>query len=240
TYDAFISYSHESDAAVAPILRDALARFASSWRQRRALRVYVDELNLVANPDLWPRTAAALDDADWLIVLASPEAAASETVTREIEHWLAHRPHDRILPVLTGGEWATAVPPALRDVFSDEADHVDLRWARDNPSPTTSPQWQPALIEMAAAIHGTTADDIESRDLEARDRTRRVARRGAIALAIVAVLAIAATVFTSIKARDATNARGDADFHRAVEHSHDLRNSNRQLAALLAVEAYHE
>ena len=73
------------------------------------------------------------------MLLTSPQAAASEWVNREIEHWKANRPADRILPVLTDGHWqwdpaagdftsdSDAVPPALRGVFTDEPRHLDLR-----------------------------------------------------------------------------------------------------------------
>jgi hypothetical protein len=37
--------------------------------------------------------------------MASPQAAASEWVDREIRHWLVNRSVTHILPVLTSGEW---------------------------------------------------------------------------------------------------------------------------------------
>ncbi|WP_407818251.1 TIR domain-containing protein, partial [Staphylococcus aureus] len=72
----------------------------------------------------------ALDNSEYFVLMASPEAARSPWVNREIEHWVATKPADRILPVVTDGEWqwdpvnkdfhesSTAVPPALRGVFA--------------------------------------------------------------------------------------------------------------------------
>ena len=37
----------------------------------------------------------------WLVLLASPQAAASEWVNREVSWWLTHRSPDRILIVAT-------------------------------------------------------------------------------------------------------------------------------------------
>ena len=41
--DAFISYHHASDSAKAAHLRRGLQNFARSWRQLRALRVFLDK-----------------------------------------------------------------------------------------------------------------------------------------------------------------------------------------------------
>jgi hypothetical protein len=52
-YDAFISYSHALDGALAPALRTGLERFTKPWYRSRALRVFRDTASLSANPDLW-------------------------------------------------------------------------------------------------------------------------------------------------------------------------------------------
>lgn len=64
-----------------------------------------------------------------MVLLASPEAVASEWVNRELDHWLATKSADRILVVVTDGTWSwdanareltgSAVPTALRDAFDD-------------------------------------------------------------------------------------------------------------------------
>ena len=47
-YDAFISYSHHSDARLAPLLQAGLHRFAKPWYRMRAVRVFRDEASLAA------------------------------------------------------------------------------------------------------------------------------------------------------------------------------------------------
>jgi hypothetical protein len=54
-------------------------------------------------PDVWPEIRRTLDNSEFFILLASPEAARSEWVVLEIEHWLTHKPLDRVLIVLTSG-----------------------------------------------------------------------------------------------------------------------------------------
>jgi hypothetical protein len=96
-YDVFISYSQEGDARVAEAVRDALTRFAKPWWRRRALRVFLDRSVLSANPGMWSSISAALDESEWLVLLASPESARSEWVNRELSHWLADRGPDRLI-----------------------------------------------------------------------------------------------------------------------------------------------
>ena len=120
-YDGFISYSHAADDLLAPRLQAGLQRFAKPWWKRRALRIFRDEASLAANPHLWSSITDALDQSGWFILLLSPDAANSEWVNKETEYWLEHKDPNRIIPVVTDGEfgWSDgdiagdSVPPAL-------------------------------------------------------------------------------------------------------------------------------
>jgi hypothetical protein len=107
-YDGFMSYSHAADDLLAPRLQAGLQRFAKPWWKRRALRIFRDESSLSANPHLWASITEALDESDWFILLLSPEAASSEWVNREVEYSLEHKDPDRIIPVVTDGDFAWA------------------------------------------------------------------------------------------------------------------------------------
>ena len=104
-YDAFISYSHAADDLLAPRLQAGLQRFAKPWWKRRALRIFRDESSLSANPHLWSSITNALDQSGWFVLLLSPDAAASEWVNQEVEYWLEYKDPDRIIPVLTDGDF---------------------------------------------------------------------------------------------------------------------------------------
>src|SRR3954465_622635 len=142
TFDGFISYSHAADGRLAPAVQRGLHRLAKPWHRRRPLWIFRDQTGLSVTPALGSAIQTALDGSDYFVLLASPEAAQSPWVNREIEHWIATKSADRILPVVTEGEGAwdhdrhdftedsTAVPAALRDVFAEEPLFLDLRWAR--------------------------------------------------------------------------------------------------------------
>ena len=77
-YDAFVSYSHAKDKAIAAALQSAIQKLGKPWYRRRALRVFRDDTSLSATPHLWPSIEAALDQSRYFLLLASPEAAASK------------------------------------------------------------------------------------------------------------------------------------------------------------------
>src|SRR4051812_4062904 len=103
-YDVFISYSYAGDDLLSERVQGGLSRFAKPWWRRRALNVFRDQTVLSANPGLWSSIAEAIDDSRFFLMLASPEAAASPWVTREVEHWRAKRGAEGLLILLTDGE----------------------------------------------------------------------------------------------------------------------------------------
>jgi NAD(P)-dependent dehydrogenase (short-subunit alcohol dehydrogenase family) len=136
TYDAFVSYSHKRDGRLAAAIKQGLHAFARPWYRVRALHVFLDNTNLAANPDLWSSIEEALGGARHLVLLASPEAAGSPWVDRELRQWRTTRPIDRLVLVLTAGElrwdaaagdfdWAAsdAAPRALSGAFRGEPAH---------------------------------------------------------------------------------------------------------------------
>ncbi len=228
-YDAFISYSHAADGKLAPAVQNGLQRLAKPWGKRRALRVFRDETGLSVNPHLWDSIVGALDSAEWFIVLASPEAAESAWVNREIEHFLATRPDaaDRLLPVVTDGVWewdeatggfgvaTTCVPPALAAAFESEPRHLDLTWARDDDHlHLRRADFRSAIADIAAPIHGIPKDELESEDIRIDRRNRRL-RRGAVSGLVVlagglAFASCAAFGFAKNAQRERNNAEASA------------------------------
>src|SRR5262245_58988443 len=113
TFKAFISYSHAADGKLAPAIQHGLHHFARPWYRMRALRVFRDETNLSVSPGLWSTIEKALGSSEFFLLLASPRSAASKWVRREIDYWLAHRPADTLLIILTDG--SIVWDPALGD-----------------------------------------------------------------------------------------------------------------------------
>ena len=105
-YDAFVSYSHAKDKPIAAALQSAVQKLGKPWYRRRALRLFRDDTSLSATPNLWPTIEQALGQSRFLILLASPEAAASPWVDKEVAYWLEHKSADTLLIAVTDGALA--------------------------------------------------------------------------------------------------------------------------------------
>ena len=122
-YDAFISYSHAKDKPVAAALQSVIQRLGKPWYKRRALRVFRDDTSLSATPQLWPSIEQALSQSRYLLLLSSPEAAASPWVGKEVEYWLANKSTDTLFIGVTNGtlDWDQTAG--------------DFVWTKDTPLP---------------------------------------------------------------------------------------------------------
>lgn len=251
-YDAFISYSHALGGALAQALRVGLERFAKPWYRVRALRIFHDTASLSANPALWSSIEAALASSRWLVLMASPDAAASVWVDREVQWWIANRSTDRLLVVLSAGElswdggagdfdWqrTTALPPALRGAFAEEPRWIDLRWLTDADHVSqANPRFRECVADVAAAIHGVPKDAIVGEHVRQHRRTRRLA---AGAISALVVLLIATLVGAVVALNQRNRAQDQARIATARElaaTANTLLSTHLDLAQLFAAQAY--
>jgi WD40 repeat protein len=246
-YEGFISYSHAADGRLAPAIQRGLQLLAKPWNSRRALRIFRDETGLSTNPHLWSAIERALDESDWFVLFASPEAAQSEWVNKEISHWLESKSVDRILPVVTDGEWgwdpalgdfsaaSTAVPEALRGALVAEPRHLDLRWARtETDLDLRNTRFRSAVADLAAPMHGVAKDELEGEDIRQHRRARRLARAGVGALAALVVVAVGLGVLALVSRDQAVTASTTARAEALAAESQNELLADPEVAVLLA------
>jgi WD40 repeat protein len=172
SYHAFISYNHGADMALATALQEALQRFAVRDGDP-PVRVFRDASNLSATPELWPSVAQALDQSEYIIVIASPGAAASEWVSREIEYWRSGRGASRVLVTLGQGvlKWnnslgdfdpvaSTALPAGLKKAFPTEPLWVDFCDIQPQYYDLNHPLFCDRIATLAATIRGVSKDEL--------------------------------------------------------------------------------
>src|SRR5262245_17573322 len=172
-YDAFVSYSHASDARVAADLQSALHRLARPWYALRALHVFRDKTSLAANPALWPAIEKSLSDSSFLLLLASTRSAQSSWVEKETQWWLTHRSPESLFIIVTDGavvwdgnasdfDWTqtTSLPRILGGKYKEEPLYIDLRWARGEPALSLRHTgFRSAVLDIAAALHRKPKDE---------------------------------------------------------------------------------
>jgi tetratricopeptide (TPR) repeat protein len=203
-YDAFMSYSHAADGQLAPALQRSLHRFAKPWWKLSSVRVFRDETGLAAAYDLTDAIKKALNAAHFLILLASPGAAQSKWVEREVRLWLDSKAPENILIVLTEGtivwddagefDWlrTDAMPRALAGAFKSEPLWVDLTWARKAEQLSErDPRFQQATAMLAARLHGQSLDEIAGEQVRQHRKTRQLVQAVVSVIALLAAAAVA-------------------------------------------------
>lgn len=204
--DAFISYSHRRDAALARALQDGLHHLARPWARRSAIKVFRDTTSLSAHHDLWSAILTELEQTRYFIYLASPEAAASRWVRQEIDFWLTRRPVDRFLIAVSDGsvvwdpragdfDWdrTDALPDTLRGRFPTEPLWVDFTEIRRREKYSLrQADFRDAVATLAAPLHGRSKDEIDSEDIRQHRLATRWRRATVTGLAILLATALVA------------------------------------------------
>ena len=235
-YRAFISYSRaDRDAAAA--LQRRLERYvlprtlrvvtAGVRRDPRPLKpIFRDESELVPGQDLSARIRQGLAEADFLIVVCSPAAAASRWVEREIADFIALGRIGNILAVVVDGEpnaeregrdpALECLPPSLRDV---EPLWVDWR-------ATAAEDRSNFLRVVATLLSLRSFDDLIRRDAQFQ---RRQAINRLVIGGLAAVTIAGVAVGFGVMARNAAIAQSGAlaDAARKAAGDYDYESATR-------------
>ncbi len=233
-YVAFISYSN-IDEAEARWLQKALERTVIPKPLRgqpspigpvpkRLTPVFRDLTDLPAGANLDAALKDRLDAAHWLIVVCSPNAAASHWVNEEVKYFIETGRRDRILTVIIDGvpndPEAECFPPALRG--PDEPLAADLRGDRV--------ARRDGLLRLAAGLIGKEFDDFRQRQIAAARRRLRVFQAVALIMGLLAVSATGAAWIAYQQTREAERrlvatlemARGIVDNVVAINDRYDV------------------
>ncbi|MFF2506593.1 TIR domain-containing protein [Streptomyces sp. NPDC058067] len=251
-YDAFLSYSHAWDKDIASAFQHVLEGFDRPWYRPRSLKLFRDETNLAASPHLWQEIERGLTASEWLLVMASPAAAESTWVRREIRWWLTHRSADTLLVGLTDGtlvwdseqssfDWSRtdALPrEEMAGAFGQEPRWVDLSWLRSPEQAGSDPRLIECAAEFVAPLTGRSKDELIGAHVRQRRRTRHVVQATLAVLTALLLLAVAGGI-TAFQQRN--NARAEtlvAQSRQLVAEASSIRDSQPDLARQLLVQAY--
>lgn len=192
-FDAFISYSHSDCKEIAPTIQKALENIGKPWyKQKRNLTIFRDETNLAATPNLWNTIKEALDNSENFIFLASPKAANSLWVIKEIKAWIEKKHSEEnglteFYIIVTDGnlqwddedidaDWekTDCLPVILSKKFKGKPYLIDLS-AYTNKSESTinykAPGFTSELIKVVAGISNKDPRNVESDELSRKRKT---------------------------------------------------------------------
>lgn len=228
-YRAFISYSHKDNVA-----GNRLFKYLDGYRPPRALigrdtpfgpvpaklyPIFRDREELACSPALAGRLQAALNASEHLVVICSPDAAASQWVNEEIRMFQRSGRGNRIHAVLVAGEPAVSFPPALTSAEGDKPLATDLRKEGDG--------WTDGPLKVAAGILGLSFGELKDRDV-ARARVRARVRASIIAaMLLLTLLAVGGGVMWSWTARDSEKLLAEAIKKAAADVGGAVRFADR-------------
>ena len=250
-YGAFISYSRV-DAELAVALQRGVERFGKRWNQTRAVKLFRDDASLSANAGLWSSIEVALAESSWLVLIASPNAAASTWVGREVSWWLEHRSVDSLLIVITDGglewdesagdfDWArtTALPAVLSGTSKEVPRYVDARWSRTPDALSeVNPALNDAIVDIASTVRGVEKDELVGTAVREQQRTTRLARAVRIGLATLFAAALVAAVLAVDQKNNAEQQATTSLSRQLAAAAGDELTKDLDVAMLLAVEGY--
>lgn len=267
-YDVFMSYSRDQeDRDVTVRLQDELQRFTRPWYRPRArtLRVFRDQTNLQASPDLWGTIEQAMSSSQWLLLVASPRSAHSAGVRRELTWWREQRGTANICIALIDGElrwdeaandfdWpaTTAISrEALGHAFEREPAWIDLgpiavadqadrpRLLRLFTRSPADPRMQEATASLIAEIKKVPKDTLIGEHIRRGRQTRRAVTSALSTLTILLAAAIVAALLAVSQRDQAVHQATVSEAGQLAAISETLTGSHLDLAQLFAAEAYH-
>jgi len=209
-YKAYISYSHR-DSSWASWLHRAVESYrvprklvgtrAGAGKVPSRIRpVFRDRDDLSSASDLGVTVKQALVDSENMIVVCSPEAAASHWVNEEIRQFASLGREKQIFCIIVDGEPAgidtasTCFPAALTEIGLLEPLAADVRkWADGR---------RLSKLKIISGLLGLPLDQLRRRDLQKRQRVWT--------LTTVALVAVAAIAVTAITARISAQQRRDS------------------------------
>ena len=189
-YKAFLSYSHADEVFARwlhrqlegwKVPRDLVGRVTPTGAVPRTLRpVFRDRDDFSGGSSLKDATIKALEASEFLVVICSPNSAASQYVNEEVRLFKAMGRGDRIIPVIIAGEPGSAndecFPDAVKYVV-DESGAIGT----DAAEPIAADARESgdgrvrALAKVVAGLLGVAFDEITRRAEQARRRRVAIA-----------------------------------------------------------------
>ena len=244
-FGAFISYSGHEDRALISKLQNGIEKLAKKWYEPPVMKVFVDKTSIAAGTRLWGRIESGLSRSRWLILFASPEAAQSFWVNREVQWWLAQRPIDNLIIVHTAGRlsWdrqlrdfaadSDALPPCLRGAFAEEPVWVSV--PRNDPGADL----EKAVLNVTSAVREVPIHELSSQAYREHRRTIRWATGAIAALSLLLVAALVLSFVAFTQKRHADQQARIALARQLAATSIASLSSNPRAAMMLAASGFH-
>ena len=256
-YVAFISYKHAVDSAFAAQLELDIKQYAKGTLSLPR-RIFRDEQHINPGEDLSGTIKAALIESEFLILLASKEAATSMWVQQEIDLWCGYLNRtDRLIIILTSGQigltknrnaidWRStnALPTNLKKYLKTFPLWVDLSQALTPSSRTLGdPGYKSAVNAVVARMENKSPNELLGKEWQIRRRNIRIAWSVSAILLTLLIISTAMGIYLD-RALDVSQSRelaansrlesAPVSFNSAIR-SVEIAQTNESVRSLLDV-----
>lgn len=252
-YQAFISYKHtEHSRKYALALENALKKYAKPLL-KPPIKIFRDEQEMRPGDDLAATIKDALYHSEYLIYLASQEAAESLWVRDELRIWCEQLKKVNNLIIIyiddeivfdlnekiINWDYTNALPRLLQHHIASIPLYIDLRWAEtDADLDLNNIRYKEIINSITARFRGKTPNEMNGEEVLIYRRNKRL-RNIAIVLLTLLTLIASGTAWYAFEQRN--SARQERDIARAnllslyatQEVSHDPTTSFRLAEAVL-------
>ena len=245
-YKAFISYRHlPLDSAVAKKMHRRIEHYIvprglRKNGEKKLGYVFRDQDELPTSSDLSANIRSALDNAEFLIVICTPETNKSRWVLNEISYFLQHHDRDHVLAVLADGRPEESFPAQLTEIRSENGELLDriepmAANLTERSAGNRARTFQVESLRILAPLIGCSFDDLYRR--EQRYKMQRIGIAFGAAAAIAAVfITVLLNRNAQIRANYEQSLRNQSTF-LASESLNLLEEGDRMSAVSLAIEA---
>lgn len=251
-FKAFISYKHSVSGKIAYALEAALRRYAKPIF-KPPIRIFRDEGQLSAGQDLHTSILNALESSEYLIYIASKEAAGSPYVREELENWCAGlKRQDRLIIVWQKDglkdnpegnslvwEESNAIPRILEKHIQGIPIWIDLTWTKkDEDLDLRNPQFKTLINSIIARFRKVAPEQLIGEEIRTHRRNIRIRNGGIAALVFFLLVALSAAIIATLEREKAIFQRNQARSNLLSNHSSQVAGWDNTLALKLSAESY--
>jgi WD40 repeat protein len=211
-----------------------LQQYAKPWHKLRAMNIYRDNDDQNLSPNLKKAVEDAMDGSEYLILLASPGAVASNWVPKELQYWLDNNPVERLLIAVVEGDvvwdteagdfdWhkTTCLPKVLSGHYDGEPLYLELRDIEDPSELTLSnPAFRQKVAKLVSTLRGVSLEDIRGEEIRQHRKTMRIRNAAIATLSALLAIAVGAAIY-------AVGQKDEAIFQRDQARMTSLANEVR-------------
>lgn len=241
-YKAFISYKHAGLSELHAVLLEKHLKTYAKHILQPPIKIFRDEQQLKIGANLPERIKDALNNSDYLIYLASGEAAKSIWVQDELLYWCdSLKKTDKLIIILIDGiididienkkinwENTTSIPGILKDYIESiplYADFINLN--TENHITVQNIDYKKAINNISACLKGVTPEEMNGEEIKIYKKNKFLRNAAIFIISILGIISIITSILAIYQKDIAVKQRNKANALYLTKVSEDYYKEDR-------------